>query len=458
MTRLDATSPAVGGDRLGAHYSTLEMDFAVHPNANYEQLVVPNGNGAEPVHRWFRLKEAYSRRLLPRVLKDLELDDRSELRVLDPFAGSGTTAIAVADLVADRTLRRAQVLGYECNPFLHLVASTKLRALQRPTRTFLPLAQRLGAAAARRRVDPAPTPDLASFRNASFFQPDSLTQMLRLRSAIDQAEMAGAHKLDVDLARLCLGASIEPSSFLRRDGRALRFVPDKQPTNPVAEFLRRAEQIDDDLPRRGLPLTGAMKLGDGRQLRPGPPKPGSIDLVIFSPPYPNNIDYTEVYKLEAWLLGFISTQEQFREQRVRTLYSHPSIMRAPDNVTVDSAARPDQERALLAPLLEAVPDDRYQVARREMLTGYVRDMRQTLEACFTALKPGGNLVYVVGNSAHGSGAGTVIVAADLLIARLATHAGFDVQSIEVARRLRRRRIESEFLRESVVFAKRPGRS
>jgi DNA modification methylase len=33
-----------------------------------------------------------------------------------------------------------------------------------------------------------------------------------------------------------------------------------------------------------------------------------FDLILTSPPYPNNIDYSEVYKLELWLLGFIDKQ------------------------------------------------------------------------------------------------------------------------------------------------------
>lgn len=439
---------------LDAHYNKLQSAFKVRSNSDYEQLVVPNGNGGEPIHRWFRLKEAFSRRLLARVLKDLELDECRHLRILDPFAGSGTTTIAAADLVADRSLRQAHVLSFECNPFLHLVASTKLRVLQEPTTSFLALAKRVAAAAARDRVDPAPMPALATFENELFFDRDDLSQLLRLRAAIDQAHQSGAHALDADLARVCLGATIEPSSALRRDGRALRFVPDKQRTSPIAEFLRRAEQVDDDLPRRGVPLTGRVQLGDGRVLRPGPPRSESIDLVLFSPPYPNNIDYTEVYKMEAWLLGYISTSEQFSQQRLRTVYSHPSILRSNDETTLPTARR-KQIRALLKPVLAAVPDDRYSAARRSMLEGYVRDMLSTLEACYKALRPGGHLVYVVGNSAHGTGDETLLIAADLIIARLATHVGFRVQSIEVARRLRRRQIESEFLRESVVFARRP---
>src|SRR5205823_14898652 len=132
-------------------------------------------------------------------------------------------------------------------------------------------------------------------------------------------------ELDVDLARVCLGATVEPVSRLRRDGRALRYVPDKQRPDVILEFLRRAEQIDEDLQRPPLRVRGRIQLGDGRLLAPRPPEEATMDVVVFSPPYPNNIDYTEVYKLEAWLLGFINSHEEFATQRLKTLYSHPSL-------------------------------------------------------------------------------------------------------------------------------------
>jgi hypothetical protein len=177
-----------------------------------------------------------------------------------------------------------------------------------------------------------------------------------------------------------------------------------------------------------------------------------MDVILFSPPYPNNIDYTEVYKLEAWLLGFINSHEEFASQRLRTLYSHPSLLR--EDFTTPNGVSPVVE-PLIAPLIAVVPDDRYRTARRSMIRGYASDMLMTLQSCYRALRPDGHLVYVVGNSLHGSGDHCFVLAADLLIARLAMAAGFEVASVEIARSLQRRRHASSFLRESVVFARKP---
>ncbi|MHB1527684.1 MAG: hypothetical protein ACYCZN_15670 [Candidatus Dormibacteria bacterium] len=419
----------------------------------YEQLVTPNGNGTSPIHRWFHLKEAFSSRLLPQILADISLAQHRDLRVLDPFIGSGTAAISLADLVRTGDLDSPSVFGYECNPFLQLVASTKLEALQNPSSTFLSFAKRVAAAAALDRIEPAPIPDLSAFHQPSFFASADLTKLLQLRQAIQSLRPTADHPLDANLALTCLGGAIEPSSSLRRDGRALRFVPGKPRTRPIAEFLRRAECVAEDMPSRSVDVRGRVLQGDGRTLIPIAVEPQSVDLVLFSPPYPNNIDYTEVYKLEAWLLGYITTQDAFIEQRRKTLYSHPSVRRtgglhSPSHIGNQSAAE------ALTALLAAIPADRYAVGRSSMLQGYFDDLLTTLTSAYQALRPAGYLIYVVGNSLHGAGQSAFVVAADILIAELATVIGFDVHSIRIARRLRRRG-ESPYLRESVVFLQRP---
>ena len=142
-----------------------------------------------------------------------------------------------------------------------------------------------------------------------------------------------------------------------------------------------------------------------------------FDLVIFSPPYPNNIDYTEVYKMEAWLLGMFENAEAFRSQRLKTVHSHPSIRRKAEHSEVRHATD------VVAPILDAVPDDHYAQQRRAMISGYAQDMSQTLESAWDRLRPGGDLVYIVGNSLHGNEEQGFIIAADLIMAEMARSPG-----------------------------------
>ncbi len=138
--------------------------------------------------------------------------------------------------------------------------------------------------------------------------------------------------LSKDLAHIALAGCVETCSQLRRDGRALRFAPDKAAPTVHAEFVKRTAQISDDLLSVGTisspsesKIEASVLLGDGRDPTGLLPEGFMADLAVFSPPYPNNIDYTEVYKLENWFLRLIDSQATFRAQRLRTVRSHPSV-------------------------------------------------------------------------------------------------------------------------------------
>ena len=438
--------------QLELHYQALETSLGLSHSDRYEQLVVPNGNSKAPIHRWFHMKEAYSHLLFAQVLRDTGLVDRRNLKILDPFAGTGTTALAVAEAVACGVLEKATVYGVECNPFLHLVGKAKLRAIQHPPYEFLQVAQKVAASVLCGSIESGEAPQLSTFANPQYFAPGIVRQLGSLRKAIEAEGNAGANPDAIDLAKICLGAIVEPVSKLRRDGRALRYVKGKQSLDPIAEFLRRAEQIQEDLPAAPIPVEGSVVLGDGRTLATLPD--GTFDLVLFSPPYPNNIDYTEVYKLEAWLLEYITDTASFMEQRLKTLHSHPSIKRETKPRYLHSLQSSELE-SLIAPILEAIPSNgRYSEAQRSMIIGYADDMLSVLKSAYRRMKKGAFLVYAVGNSLHGGTGDTFVIAADLLIAKLAELVGFRVESIDVARHLKRRGVVSPFLRESVVFARK----
>lgn len=437
---------------LEQHYVRLQTALPVVEAPEYARLVVPSGNQEAAVHRWFHLKEAFSVDLLPRLLKDLSLDGRSNLRVLDPFSGVGTTAVSLASMVGEGALVGATVYGVEANPFLHLVASTKLSAVQRPRPAFIEFARRV-LADALRSTDDAVAPSLATFQTERFFDPADVTQLVRIRRAIENARR-DSDEQDVALSQVALGAVVETVGNLRRDGRALRYTQKLYRPSVSLAFEEKARQMSNDMPCEAVNVSGRIARGDGRRLDGIDGRFAPFDLIVFSPPYPNNIDYTEVYKLENWLLGYLCDTREFTEQRLRTVYSHPSILREPPLPSKGlSDGENDAVSAIVGPLLDAIPNDRYTAGRARMIAGYAVDMYRTLVHCRSRLAEGGRVVYVVGNSVHGAEDGRFVIAADLLIAALARIARLEPDRLAVARHLRRRGVMSTFVRESVVSLK-----
>ncbi|MFJ6703875.1 MULTISPECIES: hypothetical protein [unclassified Streptomyces] len=429
------------------HYKQLEQAWRVSDRSDvYDRLVVPNGNSAEPFHRWFHLKEAFSARLLGQVISDTSLTQRDSLRILDCFSGSGTTVVSASALAQDYS-EGIHVEAIEHNPFLHLVSEAKAAACLADTVT----AEKLSRASeqiirsASHITDDLRLPGLSTFSREGYFEPADLRQLVSLRDAVASLEPG----LIRNLALLAAAACVEPASRLRRDGRALRFSPNRNPRSPREEFQRRISMMVEDI--KGAPFLNASSYvhrGDGR--RPlDYTTSREFDLVIFSPPYPNNIDYTEVYKMEAWYLELFTDESSFRQHRLTTVRSHPSVKFAEEyEYMTDNHSVAVEE--LLAPLLAAIPSDRYATGRKQIVRGYADDMLQVLSQSRSLIHDEGKLAFIVGNSVHGNGESSFVIAADLIMSRLAELAGWRVDEIKIARKLLRRGVASPFLRESVV--------
>src|SRR4051812_9260993 len=92
--------------------------FSEHPTAAVEARPDFAPNGDLPRHRWYRFKEGFSAGLVNSFASEY-LPARHG-RLLDPFLGSGTTAVEGARL-------GHAVDGIETNPFMAFMATVKTR-------------------------------------------------------------------------------------------------------------------------------------------------------------------------------------------------------------------------------------------------------------------------------------------------------------------------------------------
>ena len=78
----------------------------------------------------------------------------------------------------------------------------------------------------------------------------------------------------------------------------------RSPADLDAAFVRAVEAAVFDIIRYAKRKTQSYDLrrGDARAMIEGVP---NVDLVVFSPPYPNSFDYTDVYNIELWALGYM---------------------------------------------------------------------------------------------------------------------------------------------------------
>jgi hypothetical protein len=433
-------------------FAAAERDLPLNIDYRCASLVTPVDNGRLPVHQWFKYKEAFSPKLLDFALALAPLSGRS-LRLLDPFCGVGTSIVAAQEAYQARPM---QAIGIECNPFSAFVARTKLQWPVLDPRHFLELGNRALEDSGDRALSES-LPRLSSIMTGRCLSKSIARRIVSIRDAI----RSRGNSTVQDALILGLAASVEPVSKVRRDGRALRIVT-KSPTPLRKELTTRWAMMVDDIRRMkgAYPKAPPFEIleGDGRRPRACGIEAGSINLIVTSPPYPNNIDYSEVYKLELWLMGLAHSSEEFLSIRKRTFRSHPTCA-APTEAPEYGAFMKRMDgsrmlRRLLTPLLDRVNriPGRW---RSRVLSGYCMDTWTSLSGMYTCLRRGGRAVIVVGNSLHGGKHDPYVIPTDLIFATVGREIGFDVEAITIARPLKRRLVGNHFLRDSIVILRKP---
>lgn len=429
---------------------------------------------AAPVHRWYYYKEGFSPRLPTLLAHELGVGGGV---VLDPFAGVGTTLLSLQ--TANDVTR---VDGIEYSPFAHFVASAKLGAAKLdPDSLRSHVARLIDFHRDGRRIR---IPPLSSLGDSRIFDRNVLYDLLGARDAV----AADSCLEEDERAFLLLGvaAIVEDVSGVMKDGRALRILNGRRrrpnalsPTGGHKpgvdvrsilsnQWLAMIEDIEATSVLDNSTAAASVHRGDARGLRASKDgeclvEDGSVGLAVFSPPYLNCIDYSEVYKLELWILGLIETQAEFRSLREGTLRSHPSVAFPQRESPFDGDFEVFRAvREISGFLEERLP--RAPVGR--MVAHYFQDMFEVFKGLARAMEPGASIACVVANStfARRGKSGSeraedwrMPVLTDVLLARLAEAAGFIDTELWAARDLRPRNVSSGSARESVVVARRrPG--
>lgn len=425
-------------------FRRMEKTLSIRQSPEWSKLVIQNGNDALPVHRWFKFKESFSANLLHEIIKELFEGGCKELNLLDPFCGVGTSLLASQELSAAGY--RIKAIGIERNPFIAFAATTKVRWSEINARELV----RTGEIALRESKDLlVKIPALSSLTTGRCLSRYLSERLLAISAAI---RSKGGDDSTRNALLLGVASSIEGVSRVRKDGRALRIV-DRGRVNLLGSLRMKWAGIASDasffqktLGKSDMPR---VILGDGRKPRDGGIGPSSMDIIVTSPPYPNNIDYSEVYKLELWLLGFMSDRQSFLDLRKTTFRSHPLCSEPPDLDNFMVQVRGTSVEKLLRPILKRISGD-CEPWRLRVLLGYCYDMLVALREQFECLKRGGFSVIIVGNSLHGGSSLPYLIPTDLIVAALGELVGFKVKHITAARSLKRRLVTNHFLRESIV--------
>jgi len=372
-----------------------------------------------PIHRWFRYSAGFSAEWVKRLLAERK---GRELRVLDPFVGSGTTCLACDEMgVAS--------YGLEAHPFVHRVARAKLAYNADPER-FQAKADN-AFRFARKTQATNRYPELIQ----KCFSAGTLDFLDRFRQAVEK-EQDGT--LEAELLWMALVSALRVAS---EAGTApwQYVLPGRRktaPPSPEAALHKAVQMIAADthfMARRATPLA-KLRVDDARRCATVPD--GWATLIITSPPYANNYDYADATRLEMAFMGEIrgwgDLQQTVRRHLVRACSQHVP----PKSVNLDAV--------LASPELAAIRDEIVPVCRElsvlrmerggkktynNMVACYFLDMAQVWRALRRVCASPCEVCFVIGDSAPYG----VYVPVIEWFGRLAHGAGFDSWTFEKLR-------------------------
>jgi DNA modification methylase len=393
------------------------------PKAASSTTFIPNQE--LPVHRWFRYSAGFSGKWAEAVIASRGTDRR--LVVLDPFVGCGTTLIAAQ-------MAGASSVGLEAHPFVHRIAAAKLCWTTSPAR-FEETASKIVQDS---RDAGASVTTVTAALLSKIYDPSALTELVALRSTLEALENAQSDVRLVWLAlvsilRACSRANTAPWQYVLPKKTKVRVA------QPFDAFLRRIRLMSADMQecqsRVRLASPALLLLSDARTCQGV--DDASVDLVLTSPPYPNNYDYADATRVEMTFLGDVSRWADLH--RVVRHHLLPSCSQHADLDKLEVSRL--LQSPVLAPVREELDDVCGRLARCRgeraghksydgMIAGYFVAMGEVWTALARVVKPGGSVCFVIGDSAPYG----VHVPVERWLGQLAEGTGFNVVTFEETRR------------------------
>ncbi len=349
-----------------------------------------------PIHRWFQYPAGFSFKAVEHILKEHAV--KSDDVVYDPFVGTGTTAVVCKQM-------GIECYGVEAHPFVHKIAVVKTSwdfdhaaLINLANRVLFELDMSLHLSS---KTDIAALPELVH----KCFSASNLKKLVYIRDYIHKALPTTSQSL-FEVALVCA---------LRKASAAATGWPYIAPKKRIQEkdgfecFKKQLFEMIDDLKSvraENRKTRTHIILGDARDSH----LPDNMaDLAFTSPPYLNNYDYADRTRLETYFNGYASTWGDITDKvRSRLIMSATTqVNRAqfsvPDIVSTRLKTAEPSVAKLVQESVSALSEKRLTKGGKksyDILVGqYFNDMAEVLADTFRVLKPRGQFVLILGDSA-----------------------------------------------------------
>jgi len=428
------------------------LEIAYHLN---RKIVSFQANKEEPFYRWFKYKEGFSSALVKYFLQEY---GGGENRILDPFAGSGTTLFTAQEM-------GLQSVGIEVLPVGVFAMQARQSALHAPVEEVREYVNRFFRDL-KNNSDRDDTKIKKYIHHISITKdafPEKTEDVLNL--FLDFCNKIGNTHVQ-NLLLFAAFSVLEEISYTRKDGQYLRWdyrssrnlsgKPfDKGTIFSFEESLvRKIDQISTDV----VPNNKSFLFDVNKKERKQPQYPIHIiegsclselpkmenlyfDFIVTSPPYCNRYDYTRTYALELIWLGLDSRQirdlrqtmlsctveNKEKTEQLRTMYRSLKRENDYDKVlrTYNNSAAMSEVNTVLDELNHKKLLNNTNVPR--MVKNYFFEMCFIVFELARITKSGGYCVMVNDNVRYGGEE----IPVDLILSEFAEQFGWSVEKLFV---------------------------
>lgn len=392
----------------------------------YGRIMQFNKNKKEPFHRWYPFVEGYSKEFIQSIVKEM---DRDNLVCLEPFSGSGTTALELQNC-------GIACFAFEVNPLMYLIARVKLEKgyeLERFEYWYGYIVKERS-----RKIVELETKFNTLYQGEGKKKWNYNTEIGIAVEKLRQVIESISEVIYKELFKVALAAILLDVSNLYRNGKCLSYkknwkdrkIVEKDVFDKFDEKVLNELKCDikNSIKRTEINNKDRLYNLDSRTGIANEVDDNSIDLVITSPPYLNSRDYTDTYMLELKTLGFTKTSEEIKELREKTLRSHVQI-KWNDTSNVSN----ELLKNTLMELEEASKEiEKWNDSIIDMVRLYFVDMQNIFRVLYGKMKAHGRIYFNVSNSAYFN----VLINTLEICASIAEQEGFKVLEIRDARRLK----------------------